>query len=393
MKNQKKKIVGIIINLVMIAFIISEIIICINYNINNDATIDLFGNKPYISQINFGNKINTGDLIIARNNVQANLSIVCISKTDALLINSNDKKYESKYCHSSKNLGKFIQFIKEPYIIVLIIVITLILSMIYYVAKNKRVNNIEIVRLILIYVIIFITYKLIFYIGNLKLYVNLQQNQDLIDNQSNINNNTINIDDIIENKLTENNLLENDKNKIEISNKNIILNKNISEQSEKNIKDISNENNIKQNSVNNEIIREFKITENNSSWQQIEKLNIFSNEYYKNKIMPGLNGIYEFKIINTMPYNIKYNINIEEINKDNINIKYRLIKNGIYLNNEYQSISEIKNDMNIINSLSTDIFNLEWKWEDSENDTNIGENAENITYNLNIVVLAEEIIK
>ena len=38
----------------------------------------------------------------------------------------------------------------------------------------------------------------------------------------------------------------------------------------------------------------------------------------------------------------------------------------------------------------TDVYTIEWKWIDSSNDTEIGNNAENVVYNLMINVTGEK---
>ena len=153
----------------------------------------------------------------------------------------------------------------------------------------------------------------------------------------------------------------------------------------------NNNNDSKDNSSNDDIIDtgiNFEVTENSKSWSQIENLGIFKNEFLKsNKIYPGISGKYEFKVENKSDFYINYKINMEVLSNYNVNLKYKIIKNGEYLNTEYKYINEINIPNYDLANGSKDTYIIEWKWIDNDSaDTLAGQNADLVKYSLKISI-------
>ena len=87
---------------------------------------------------------------------------------------------------------------------------------------------------------------------------------------------------------------------------------------------------------------------------------------------------------------MKYKVKFSENNNYNINLQYKIKRNGQYLNTEYARIQNLNFDSISLNSYGTDVYTIEWEWIDSSNDTEIGNNAENVVYNLMINVTGEK---
>lgn len=116
-----------------------------------------------------------------------------------------------------------------------------------------------------------------------------------------------------------------------------------------------------------------EITENDLNWDMLEQLNIFKDI---ERIAPGSNGQYAFKIKNATNASIIYDIQLKEINVHNINLKYKL-KNGegkYLIGNEEEGIRPERTNIEnmILESNKEQLYILEWEWEDSPNDTQIG---------------------
>lgn len=124
-------------------------------------------------------------------------------------------------------------------------------------------------------------------------------------------------------------------------------------------------------------INTLEITQNNISWDKIEDLDIFNNPEFNNEKIVVLmsKGSYEFVISNTINEKIKYSIMAEEVNDLNINMKYRLKLDNIYVVGDKDTWVDIKDlilqDV-IVPKNSSNIYTLEWYWEESNNDTHIG---------------------
>ena len=89
-------------------------------------------------------------------------------------------------------------------------------------------------------------------------------------------------------------------------------------------------------------------------------------------------------------FNIKYNLKAMQTNIYNINMKYRLKLNGDYVlgnDNEYVTADELKQyNIGLANN-TYDVYTLDWKWFESSNDTEIGEDV-NSFYRLDLQVTA-----
>ena len=124
-------------------------------------------------------------------------------------------------------------------------------------------------------------------------------------------------------------------------------------------------------------------------------LNIFTNTTYyvvDNKIAPLTENAYQFVIRNHNDFNIKYTLELNEENKYNINMKYRLKLNGVYVagNDEKWLTYDELNQYNIGLAANTyDVYTLDWKWFESKNDTEVGTNI-NSNYKLGLKITASE---
>lgn len=115
-------------------------------------------------------------------------------------------------------------------------------------------------------------------------------------------------------------------------------------------------------------------------------LNIFNNS--KKIIAPSDTGQYNFTVQNITKKNIKIDVFLEDINISKINMKYRLKQDGKYVignENIWENIEKIKLLQVDLNKNQLTVYTLDWKWEDSQEDTNIGIN-EAAKYTLQITV-------
>ena len=140
---------------------------------------------------------------------------------------------------------------------------------------------------------------------------------------------------------------------------------------------------------------DFYVDDSNVRWSDETDIKIFTDSLYNigGKIAPESSNAYKFVVNNDTRYNLKYKISFTEENQYNINLKYKLKKNGSYLVDHYVSYNELNIDNLLLNSNSKDTYLLEWKWVSSDNDTEIGIKARNIdvNYNLKIKVEAESV--
>lgn len=139
----------------------------------------------------------------------------------------------------------------------------------------------------------------------------------------------------------------------------------------------------------------FYVDDSDVKWSDETDLNIFTDSMYgKNgKVAPESSNTYKFVVNNNTRYNLKYKISFTEENQHNINIKYKLKKNGSYIVDHYVSYNEINKSDLLLNSNSKDTYLLEWKWVSNDNDTDIGINARenDVKYKLKIKVEAESV--
>lgn len=138
-----------------------------------------------------------------------------------------------------------------------------------------------------------------------------------------------------------------------------------------------------------------KVYENGKEWKQSANLDIFNNPYFKynNVIAPGIKHRYNFNIQNTSNKKIMYFIRFKEENDKNVNLKYRLKKDDKYVlgnTNEWIYINGVTTPNNILEGKENDNFTLDWYWEDSDRDTQVGEDK-NVKYKIDIEIYSEVI--
>lgn len=383
------RIMNIILSVLFSIFIVLEIFILISYFTQKVNSINICGGIPYValySDESYG--FNDGDLIITfdKNILKdkiikeygENGKIIITTGTDYNLLNST-KDANKIFSIKIHNLGKFILFIRELYsILVITILISVIYLMIYifrfknneyYTDRYKRIREI---KDIVIFIFIVTTYITMFFIGKAT-YKNEKKSND-------------NIKEYVEKNIVDQNTNTQDDNTVNTENTTNIGN---------NVNNIITNYNKGNNSTNDNIIDSdinFIVTENSKSWNQLSNLNIFKDEYSKsNKIYPGLSGKYEFRVENKSDFEVEYKINMQVLKNADINLKYKIIKNGIYLNNEYMDIDKISIPNYDISSGKIDTYVIDWKWVDNDSvDTEIGKNAEKINYILKILVNASQ---
>lgn len=389
-EKQKKKIsVNLVISIIFAILIIIELIIWTITFVKDNSTLNICGYKPYIVEYDdniYGLK--KGDLAIAKelknkDDYMYNEAIIYKAKYQndktALILRESDyskiknnsiSRFEGKLKSSKRGLGSLISFFRETYVVLISIIIALLICIIiYFVRLNKkeelskeyirdrRIKDISVITFIIV------TYISIFFIG--RLYENsgiiITDRKEMVENT--IENNVTNVTNVTNNNI--------DYNEITNTSNNLSNNK-------------SNGN------INDDGI-EFDVTENDRSWKQLQYLKIFNNNYFngQNKIAPGLSGSYNFKVKNMSSKRMKYVINFYESNDYNINLKYKLKKNGEYIVSDYVSANNLSSSKQSLGISESDIYTIEWKWVDSDNDTEIGENAENVKYNLAIKVDGE----
>ena len=139
------------------------------------------------------------------------------------------------------------------------------------------------------------------------------------------------------------------------------------------------------------------VYDDETNWSNWTKLNIFKNTSYfveDNKIAPASENSYQFVIRNNNDFNIKYDLKLSENNEFNINMRYRLKQNGEYIignDNEYVTYDKLNQyNVNLVDN-AYDVYTLDWKWVESENDTQIGEQDIDVNYELNLQILAMQV--
>ena len=136
-----------------------------------------------------------------------------------------------------------------------------------------------------------------------------------------------------------------------------------------------------------------EVSDSDIFWQETSKLRIFSNPVYEMDeiIAPGSSNEYRFTIRNSANCNLTYELHFKENNSSDINMKYRIKRNGEYLVSDYVSIKEIATIVNRLSNNQEDSYSLEWKWIESSNDTEVGANVEAF-YQLSIEVLGKQVV-
>ena len=138
-----------------------------------------------------------------------------------------------------------------------------------------------------------------------------------------------------------------------------------------------------------------QIFEGSKEWKDLKELGVFENGNYQHaaKIAPGVSGSYNFTVENHRDSTMKYDIWYGEVNTYNINMKFKLKRNGSYIagdENTYVSASDLAKTDFLIDANKVDLYTIEWKWLDSDNDTEVGM-TEGANYKLCINTYAEEV--
>ena len=135
-----------------------------------------------------------------------------------------------------------------------------------------------------------------------------------------------------------------------------------------------------------------KVYDNDVDWSSKNELRIFSNPVYnfKNIVAPGSHNMYKYIVNNNEKFDVLYGLKFLEDNKDSINMKFKLKRNGEYIIGDdlnWESLNhKVINDLPLgINSY--DVYLLEWKWIDGKDDTKVGFNQSD--YKLNIEIKAK----
>lgn len=118
------------------------------------------------------------------------------------------------------------------------------------------------------------------------------------------------------------------------------------------------------------------VTSEDKDWYKNENINLFEylNDRGEKIIWPGQSGKYTFIIQNSTSQPIYYKFNMQDKNEENINMKYRLKMNNVYVigsEKNWVSIDEMKLDNIYVLKDSAELYTLEWKWEETDNDTKI----------------------
>ncbi len=120
----------------------------------------------------------------------------------------------------------------------------------------------------------------------------------------------------------------------------------------------------------------FIANEGEDKWEQSKNLPVFENEGNGDiGIAPGMTGSYQFRLSNENGKRLLYNLFFEEVNDSDINLQYRLRKGDEYVAGSavsYVPIDLLNQYDGYVAEKSSTIYTLEWKWEDSPNDTLAG---------------------
>ena len=180
-------------------------------------------------------------------------------------------------------------------------------------------------------------------------------------------------------------------NENKLTNNKIVNNKVINNNSSSNLINKTEVNNVVK---NNDIEKNgmLKVYDNDVDWSSKNELSIFSNPVYnfKNIVAPGSYNMYKYIVNNNEKFDVLYGLKFLEDNKDSINMKFKLKRNGEYIIGDdlnWESLNhKVINDLPLgINSY--DVYLLEWKWMDGKDDTKAGFNQSD--YKLNIEIKAK----
>ena len=139
-----------------------------------------------------------------------------------------------------------------------------------------------------------------------------------------------------------------------------------------------------------------KIFEGTKEWSELRELNIFHRTHghvVDDKIAPGVQDTYTYTVECYGDYSMLYNLVFQEENPLNINMKYKMKYNGRYVagdENTWVDYDALTQTGLTIKPGTVDVFTLDWRWEDADNDTEIGQ-TEGAQYILNVLSSAEAI--
>ena len=124
------------------------------------------------------------------------------------------------------------------------------------------------------------------------------------------------------------------------------------------------------------------VEDNDAVWGNRE-LRIFSNPAYEydSIIAPGSSNSYTFVIRNNNTFDIVVNVVMTEENPSGANMKYKLRSQGTYLvgnDKNYEDVSKLNIGEIVLPANSQKSFILDWKWVDSDKDTDSGVSIDNI---------------
>ncbi len=142
----------------------------------------------------------------------------------------------------------------------------------------------------------------------------------------------------------------------------------------------------------NEVEASLVIHDDEVEYGNSTRINIFNREKkntLKNRIAPGDTDTYFFYVRNNNDFGITYRFSFGEVNNDNVNMKYKLKRNGEYILSDWSSIEELEAQDLVLESKTFDFYELEWKWIEADNDTEIGK-KEMAEYELDLFFYATE---
>ena len=144
-----------------------------------------------------------------------------------------------------------------------------------------------------------------------------------------------------------------------------------------------------------EVSKDNQGNETTTDWKELKELDIFNNKYFEDKsiIAPGVSGSYSFTVENESLSKFLYDIDFTDENIYNINMVFKLKVDGEYVagNEKTWVKSNQLNRVKIpLNTYDIHVYTVEWKWEDAENDTQIGE-TEGAYYKMYIEVVGEQV--
>ena len=122
------------------------------------------------------------------------------------------------------------------------------------------------------------------------------------------------------------------------------------------------------------------------------KLNIFKNEKFDGQsiIAPKSYGKYQFYVSNISNKHVKYSMKFSDEIKKFVNMKYKLKIDNVYIRGDLENYTTIDNldlDEIVVLKDSTNIFTLEWYWEDNDSlDTGVGSEKDTQYYKLNLQI-------